>query len=43
MKKTIVRIILVATLLLASGTGAVLADTSPVPVCPASFPTCYPH
>ncbi|HEY2499750.1 MAG TPA: hypothetical protein VGK24_22035 [Candidatus Angelobacter sp.] len=33
MKKTIVRIILVTFLLLASGAAPVLADTTPVPVC----------
>lgn len=41
MKKTIVRIILVAMLLLASGTTAVMADGSPTPMC---FPSnsCSP-
>ena len=33
MKRTIVRIILVAFLLLASGTAPVLADSVPMPVC----------
>jgi hypothetical protein len=33
MKKTIVRIILVTFLLLASGAMPVLADSTPVPVC----------
>jgi len=33
MKRTIVRVILVISLLLASGSVPVLADTTPVPVC----------
>jgi len=33
MKKTIVRIVLVTLLLLASGTAPVLADSTPTPMC----------
>ena len=40
MKKTIVRIILVTFLLLASGTAPVLADSTPMPVC---YPQTLSH